>query len=204
MSGTRGGWLKVAGAGLIAAVALAAPAAAQVLDVQPDGSVVTYAGPALYSDAGVRPLSSQPEVQAMTPREAPPEVAQAIVASSERHGVSAGLLAAVAWQESRFRQSAVSPKGARGVMQLMPETARRLGADSADLTANVDGGAAYLAQMMRLFDGDLTRALAAYNAGPGAVRRFGGVPPYAETRAYVASILESLAQASLGGRMGAN
>ena len=79
----------------------------------------------------------------------------------------------------------------------MPATARTLGADAADLTANVDAGAAYLARMLRQFNGDPSLALAAYNAGPDAVSRFGGVPPYAETRAYVRSILQNLARARL-------
>ncbi len=185
------------------ALAMGAPATAQVLDIQPDGSVVTYAGPAVHSDTGAAPLISEPVYAAVAPRAAPQDVAEAIRASSERHGVSPSLLEAVAWQESRFRQEAVSPKGARGVMQLMPQTARDLGADPSNLAANIDAGAAYLARMIRQFDGDLTRALAAYNAGPGAVVRFGGVPPYAETRLYVSSILETLARASLDGRAGA-
>lgn len=174
------------------AAALAGPATAQVLEIRPDGGVVTYSGPAQYSDAGVRPLI-QPAVIAIPASRAPPaEVAAAIQASSQRHGVSADLIQAVAWQESRYRQTAVSPKGARGVMQLMPRTARDLGADAHDLAANIDGGAAYLAQMMRQFGGDLPRVLAAYNAGPAAVARFGGIPPYAETRAYVSAILGGL------------
>jgi soluble lytic murein transglycosylase-like protein len=172
-----------------------------VLDIQDDGSVVTYSGPAIYSDTGVRPLLPTAADQFHAPpRAVPAAVAEAIRASSERHGLSSSLLAAVAWQESRFHQTAVSPKGALGVMQLMPATARLLGADAHDLSANVDAGAAYLVQMIRRFDGDLPRALAAYNAGPEAVARFGGVPPYAETRAYVGSILANLARTSLGAR----
>lgn len=175
----------------LGAVALAAagPAAAQVIDIGPQGAV-TYAGPVVWSAAGVtaieRPANPAP---AST-------VAEAIEAAAARHDVSPQLVEAVAWQESRLNQSAVSPKGARGVMQLMPGTARELGVDARDLAANVDGGTAYLARMMRMFDGDLTRALAAYNAGPGAVLKHGGVPPYAETRAYVAAILDRLARSA--------
>jgi soluble lytic murein transglycosylase-like protein len=171
------------------AFAACAPAAAQVLEIGADGGVTTYSGPAVYSSAGVRSLAPQPAPPASAA--APVEVAQAIRESAERHAVSAPLAEAVAWQESRFRQAAVSPKGAVGVMQLMPGTARRLGVDPADLKGNVDGGVAYLAQMVARF-GDLPRALAAYNAGPEAVERFGGVPPFAETRAYVKSILGRL------------
>jgi soluble lytic murein transglycosylase-like protein len=82
-------------------------------------------------------------------------------------------------------------------MQLMPDTARSLGADARDMASNIDGGAAYLARMMRMFDGDISRALAAYNAGPGAVIKFGGIPPYSETQGYVRSIMDNLARASL-------
>jgi soluble lytic murein transglycosylase-like protein len=78
-------------------------------------------------------------------------------------------------------------------MQLMPGAAREVGVDRFDLRQNIQGGAAYLSKMVNQFGGDLTLGLAAYNAGPEAVRRWGGVPPYAETRAYVAAILDRLA-----------
>jgi len=172
----------------------AAPAFSQVLEIAPDGGVTTYSGPAVYSSDGVRALAP-PAAPAAAP---PAEVAQAIRESAERHAVSAPLAEAVAWQESRFRQASVSPKGAVGVMQLMPRTARALGVDPADLKGNIDGGVAYLAQQIARF-GDLPRALAAYNAGPEAVARFGGVPPFAETRAYVKSILGRLPVAATFG-----
>ena len=101
----------------------------------------------------------------------------------------------MAWQESRLHQEAVSPKGARGVMQLMPQTAHDLGVNAASLDGNINGGAAYLAQMMQRFDGDIIKSLAAYNAGPEAVARYGGVPPYRETQDYVNAILGRLAAA---------
>jgi soluble lytic murein transglycosylase-like protein len=164
------------------------------MEIADDGSVITYSGPAQYTDAGAMPFSPRLVPAIAAGRAAPPEVAQAIAASAARHGVSPALVEAVAWQESRFRQAAVSPKGARGVMQLMPTTARELSADAFDMASNVDGGAAYLARMLRMFGGDTSRALAAYNAGPGAVARFGGVPPYAETRAYVQNILAHLSR----------
>ncbi len=99
----------------------------------------------------------------------------------------------MAWEESRFRQDAVSPKGARGIMQLMPGTARQLGVDAGTAAANLDGGAAYLTALLQRFDGDIIKALAAYNAGPEAVARYGGVPPFPETRIYVDAILGRLA-----------
>ena len=171
------------------AALLASPAGAQVIEVGPQGAV-TYAGPVVWSAEGVQAIERPAVVGPAS------SVDEAIQAAAERHQVSPQLVEAVAWQESRLNQQAVSPKGARGVMQLMPGTARELGVDADDLASNVDGGAAYLAKMMKLFDGDLTRALAAYNAGPGAVLRHGGVPPYAETRAYVAAVLNRLARSA--------
>jgi soluble lytic murein transglycosylase-like protein len=182
----------LAAAAVAVAGAVAGPCAAQVLEIGSDGAVTRYAGPAVYTDEGARSLIPQAPVSA-----APTEVAQAIDESAQRHAVSAPLIEAVAWQESRFHQAAVSPKGALGVMQLMPDTARRLGVDAADLKGNIDGGVAYLGQMLRRFEGDVPRALAAYNAGPEAVTRYGGVPPYAETRAYVQAILGRLATISV-------
>jgi soluble lytic murein transglycosylase-like protein len=172
------------------------PSVAQVLEIQPDGGVVTYAGPAIYSSQGVRSLT--PQAPPIVARPAPEAVAMAIQDSAARHAISAPLVEAVAWQESRFHQAARSSKGAQGVMQLMPATARGLGVDATTLAGNIDGGAAYLAQMLRRFEGDLPRALAAYNAGPEAVVRYGGVPPYAETRAYVRAVLGRLAIAGSG------
>lgn len=114
----------------------------------------------------------------------------ALLAEAARiHDLPPGLLLAVAEQESRFRHRSRSRAGAIGIMQLMPATARHLGVDPYDPRQNVMGGSAYLAAMLAAFDGDVRLALAAYNAGPAAVRRFGGVPPYAETRAYVRAIL---------------
>jgi soluble lytic murein transglycosylase-like protein len=177
----------------VAGLVVAGPAGAQVLAIGDDGGVTRYAGPAVYTDEGARSLI--PEAAPAAPP--PAEVAQAIAESAQRHAVSAPLAEAVAWQESRFRQQAISPKGALGVMQLMPATARTLGVDAADLKGNIDGGVIYLGQMLKRFEGDLPRALAAYNAGPEAVTRYGGVPPYAETRAYVQAILGRLATVSL-------
>lgn len=181
--------ISVAALGLLAVGA--SPAASQVLSIGDDGSVTTVSAPSIFTDAGVQPIAPPAEAA----RFAPAEVAQAIEESAARHAVPTSLVEAVAWQESRFNQAAVSRKGARGVMQLLPKTASDLGVDSSDLKSNVDGGAAYLAQMMRRF-GDVKLALAAYNAGPDAVVRYGGVPPFAETQTYVRAILARLAAAS--------
>ena len=174
----------------VLALMAAGPCAAQVLEIGSDGAVTTYSGPAIYSSEGVRSLAPRPMLAPM--RATPAEISQAIQDSSTRHAVSATLVEAVAWRESRFNQAAISPKGAMGVMQLMPATARQLGVDASDTRANIEGGVAYLSQMLQRFEGDIPRALAAYNAGPGAVQRYGGVPPYAETRAYVRAILDRL------------
>ena len=188
--------LRIAAAVLAATLGAAAwPAAAQVLAIGDDGAVTTYSGPQVYSSNGVRSLI--PQAAAAPARAAPEEVARAIQDASARHAVATPLVEAVAWQESRYNQAALSPKGAMGVMQLMPGTARTLGVDASDLKGNVEGGVTYLSQMLQRFEGDLPKALAAYNAGPDAVQRYGGVPPYAETQAYVRAILGRLAVVSL-------
>ena len=111
--------------------------------------------------------------------------------AARRHGLDPDLVMAVVSVESGFRPQAVSPKGAQGLMQLMPKTASSLGvADAFDPAQNLDGGTRHLGQLLTLYGGDITRALAAYNAGEGAVDRHGGVPPYRETRAYVKKVLE--------------
>lgn len=138
------------------------------------------------------PVSADVQMGFEVLQRAPLPVARAIHASAVRHGVPVELVAAVAWQESRFRQTAVSPVGALGVMQLTPDTADTLKVDPYDLEANVDGGARYLAKLLKRFDGDTRLALAGYNAGPNAVKRFGGVPPYKETQDYVRLIMTRL------------
>ncbi len=110
---------------------------------------------------------------------------------ARRHGVEPGLVLAVVAVESAFQPDAVSAKGAQGLMQLMPRTASSLGVEDAfDPAANLDGGTRHLGWLLTLYEGDLARALAAYNAGQGAVDRYGGVPPYRETRDYVRKVIE--------------
>jgi soluble lytic murein transglycosylase-like protein len=113
------------------------------------------------------------------------------VAAAERHGLDPQLVLAVVGVESAFRPEAVSSKGAQGLMQLMPGTAASLGVDDAfDPEQNLDGGVRHLGALLARYGGDLTRALAAYNAGEGAVARHQGVPPFRETREYVKRVLE--------------
>ena len=126
---------------------------------------------------------------ASVPAAVPPQVAKLIAEASHEHGIDPRLVTALARQESGFDRYAVSRVGARGVMQLMPQTAQYLGVtDVYDLRQNIFGGVRYLRQLLDVFKGDLDLTLAAYNAGPGAVEHYGGVPPYSETVAYVASV----------------
>jgi len=124
----------------------------------------------------------------------PSEYSAKIAELSARYRLSPRLLAALVWQESRWRADAVSPAGARGLAQLMPGTARYLGVDPDDPFANLEGGARYLREQIDRFDGDLEKALAAYNAGPGRVQRAQGIPRIRETQEYVASIMGRLNQ----------
>jgi soluble lytic murein transglycosylase-like protein len=113
------------------------------------------------------------------------------VAIARRHGVDPRLVLAVIAVESAFQPGAVSPKGAQGLMQLMPGTAAELGVtDAFDPEQNLDGGVRHLRELLGRYQGDFEQTLAAYNAGAGAVERHGGVPPWRETRDYVAAVLE--------------
>ena len=119
----------------------------------------------------------------------PAYMSELIADASRTHGVDPRLVAAVAHRESRFNANAVSPVGACGIMQLMPSTARYLGVNNIfDSRENVFAGARYLRTLLDAFHGDLDLTLAAYNAGPGAVRKFNGVPPYRETQDYVRNV----------------
>ncbi|HKR62646.1 MAG TPA: lytic transglycosylase domain-containing protein [Thermoanaerobaculia bacterium] len=123
---------------------------------------------------------------------APAQLTPMLQEAARTHGVDARLLAAVAHRESAWNPRAVSRTGACGLMQLMPATAQYLGVrDVFDPRENIFGGARYLRTLLDAFDGDLDLALAAYNAGPGAVEKYRGVPPYRETKAYVAAVKAS-------------
>lgn len=177
----------------------ATPASADVIELAANGSVVVR-----VSD---RPLISAPAAEAevigdvQLPAEALTQVTAAIVPAAysaaveqlaEAHQISPVLLEALVWQESRWRAGARSPAGAIGLAQLMPGTARDLGVDPRDPNANLAGGARYLRQQLDRFNGDVERALAAYNAGPGRVLRAGGIPRITETQSYVRSIVDRL------------
>jgi soluble lytic murein transglycosylase-like protein len=126
-------------------------------------------------------ISKAPDAPASA-KASPQELADA---AARKYGLPSGLVRSVMSAESAFQPHAVSPKGAIGLMQLMPTTAETLGVNPNDPAQNVDAGTRYLRQLLEKYHGGLWHALAAYNAGPGAVDRFGGVPPYAETLEYV-------------------
>jgi soluble lytic murein transglycosylase-like protein len=173
-------------------------ARAQVVELGQDGSVTSHDGPEVVTREGARPILPAGAGQRVARiAAAGSAVHQAIRSAAQRHGLSEALVDAVAWRESAFDATAVSPRGAVGVMQLMPGTARGLAVDAHDLGANVEGGTAYLAQLLHHFDGDVVKALAAYNAGPAAVDRFGGAPPYPETTSYLDSVLDRLSREAL-------
>jgi soluble lytic murein transglycosylase-like protein len=129
-------------------------------------------------------------------RGVPAAYAAKVAELAARFDLSPALIEAVVWQESRWRADALSPVGARGLAQLMPGTARDLGVDADDPLANLEGGARYLRAQLDRFDGDLEKALAAYNAGPGRVIAAGGIPRIRETQSNVASVMGRLSSHS--------
>ncbi len=148
-------------------------------------------GAASASPAAVMPGSSKLPTAAVSN----PEWIEAFQAATERYGLPQGLLQAVAQVESGFNPNAVSPAGAQGLMQFMPATAADLGVDPFDPQSAIDGAARYLSSHLERF-GSIEHALAAYNAGPGAVQRYGGVPPFAETEQYVTKVLAAWGSAA--------
>lgn len=192
---------------MLPALALAVPARADVLVIADDGAAEWLNGPNMVlaqalaapagdlaevpAEAGVVPeafLADAARHASIVPARYQPLVAHL----AARYDLSPALIEAVVWQESRWRENARSPVGARGLAQLMPGTARDLGVNPDDPAANLEGGARYLREQLDRFDGDLERALAAYNAGPGRVERAGGIPRIRETQNYVAAIIGRL------------
>jgi soluble lytic murein transglycosylase-like protein len=175
---------------------------ADVLAIGDDGSVTVHSGPALYTSADLTPHALPAETRNVSRAMHTAPVASvraAIAHSAARHALSPVLVFAIAWRESAFHADAVSPKGAKGIMQLMPETARSWCAAPCSASDNVEAGTAYFQALMQRYDGDIVKALAAYDAGPKAVDRFGGVPPYRETQSYVDAILARMSVAALAG-----
>ena len=164
------------------------------------GNGKMVAAPQPGESVKVQDVGNPTVIRRVLPAQAPPALAASGAAlagvpyadlfsrAASRHGVDAALLAAVAQQESGFDSSAVSPAGAQGLMQFMPATAKGLGVNALDPGSAVDGAARYLGSLTKQF-GSTELALAAYNAGPGTVSRYGGIPPYPETQNYVRSVL---------------
>jgi len=143
------------------------------------------------------PPAPAPAPATPTPAAQPaPSPAQLADAAADKYGLPRRLVRSVISRESDFQPQAVSPKGAIGLMQLMPATAEALGADPRDPAQNVDAGTRYLRDLLEKYDGGLWHALAAYNAGPGAVDKYQGVPPYRETIDYVGRIDRDLKKAA--------
>ena len=150
----------------------------------PAASIVEFEGDDYIPPAPAPPLpvaeapSPAPEVKLVSPKEM-------VRSAAARSGLPDAFVESVAKAESAFDPKAVSPKGAIGVMQLMPETARSLGADPRDPEQNIDAGTRLLRELLIKYDGDVAKALSAYNAGEKAVDRYQGIPPYSETQRYV-------------------
>jgi soluble lytic murein transglycosylase-like protein len=195
---------------LVAASLIALPAQADVLEIGPGGEAQWIAGansettpvPVAAGQLAEVPVeialiadhaASQPTLAART---VPVTYAAKVHELAARFDLSPALLEAVVWQESRWRANAVSPVGARGLAQLMPGTAREMGVDPDDPFANLEGGARYLRQQLDRFDGNVEKALAAYNAGPGRVIAANGIPAIRETQMYVASVMGRLSSHS--------
>jgi soluble lytic murein transglycosylase-like protein len=163
----------------------------------------------LYANGGVTEVPAAQvtgfeaeEVVPVTPPPAAlhvPTPEELVTAAAKRNGLPPEFVKSVVAAESAFRADALSPKGARGLMQLMPATAREYGADATDPRQNVEAGTQYLRDLLLKYQHDehqVIRALAAYNAGPGTVDRYHGVPPYQETLAYITRVLRKYAKAS--------
>lgn len=154
-------------------------------------------------EADPPPPPPPPPVQVAAVSAAPPKAQltpkQLVDQAAARAGLPKAIVHSVAKAESAYRPDAVSKAGAIGIMQLMPVTARELNADPRNPEQNVDAGARYLRQLLERYNGDVAKALAAYNAGPAAVDKYNGVPPYSETQTYVGRVLRDYIKTTSGG-----
>ena len=184
------------------------PAHADVLEIGAGGEAQWVAGPlAQAAPARAEPAGEVPTEAALiadraashtalTAQGVPAAYAAKVQELAARFDLSPALIEAVVWQESRWRAQAVSSAGARGLAQLMPGTAREMGVNPDDPFANLEGGARYLREQLDRFGGDVEKALAAYNAGPGRVEAANGIPAIRETQNDVASVMGRLSNHS--------
>jgi len=157
-----------------------------------------------YVDVPTREIVNfEPDLSVVSSPAAPSanSLPELVNTASARYHLDPDLVNSVIRAESGFNVRAVSPKGAQGLMQLMPQTASNLGVQNAfDPKANVEGGTRYLRELLERYDFDLIKALAAYNAGPQRVEQYGGVPPYYETKAYVARVVRDFNKKKLAAK----
>jgi soluble lytic murein transglycosylase-like protein len=171
--------------GMIGALGATAPP-----PVAPAGTSSAFSQQLAAASATAPASPSAPVAPTTSPAAGGAQFSTLIEAAASKYGVDPALLKGLIRQESNFNPTARSPAGAAGLTQLMPGTAAALGVtDPLDPAQSIDAGAHYLRQQLDAFGGDSSKALAAYNAGPGAVTRYGGVPPYAETQNYVRQVL---------------
>jgi len=192
---------------VLTALSWAGAAQAEVMEVGSDGSLrVLRDAPDATWSSGEQETAAIPAEATVIPDAAVTvlkdngwagQYAKAMVEIARANDISPHLLEAVVWQESRWNPGAISRAGAIGLAQLMPGTARDLGVDPRDPIQNLSGGARYLRQQLNRFDGNVEKALAAYNAGPGRVMTAGGIPSIPETQAYVRAIVARLALNSI-------
>jgi soluble lytic murein transglycosylase-like protein len=186
---------------LLASNVMPIAAHADVFELGSSGNFVEISKPAWQPEAAPMIDSYAPVVVQPMPAPTPSQngVRQHIQHAAARYGINSELVDAVAWQESRYNPRARSSAGAIGVMQLMPGTARQLGVTNPhDVRQNVAGGTAYLREQLERFGNNVPLALAAYNAGPGAVMKYGGIPPYRETQDYVRKIMRRMSVTAFG------
>jgi soluble lytic murein transglycosylase-like protein len=199
--------LSIAAVGASLAAAAHSPAHADVLEIGADGNAQWISAPQVGAPAAEAAHLAEVPADLAVPDHAiaQPAVHASVVPAAysakvaelaARYDLSPALIEALVWQESRWRANAVSPAGARGLAQLMPGTARDLGVNPDDPFANLEGGARYLREQLDRFGGDVEKALAAYNAGPGRVAAANGIPRIRETQAYVSSIMGRLSDHS--------
>ena len=188
---------------------LALPAEAQLVSYTGDHGNVVYTNPDAPARLKTGALKAPAKADATPKLAAPPAnlsksinpdvLHQIVRETAEKNDVDPALVSAVISTESNWNTSALSRKGAQGLMQLVPETAQKLGVYNAwDPQQNVDGGVRYLHMLLERYNGDLPKALAAYNAGPSVVDRWGGVPNFPETREYVRKVTNSYFQPEPG------